>query len=140
MASASIVEDPAPSHVDTFLSSAIPDTPGPGEYDPILNDVTLKFSFGGKGISRHGRASPTPGPGAYRNPRAFGKQADSLRRSGSEIKFGTSTRDDINKVIVQASPGPAAYSHEAPHLGTSDGYAFGPDMVFFFRFTFLPYR
>lgn len=77
------------------------------------------YSFGTETRLPRGNLSSAPGPGAYRQGAATGKQLISTKKSSESVVFGTSTRDQVAKVYMEdadkafyglESPGPGAYA------------------------------
>jgi len=108
-------------------------TPSPGSYN-IVNPDKNKYkkasasAFGGN-MSKMDRAKTgylaeahqfrAPGPGCYQTGSMMSRQASSKKLSSPNMKFGSSGRDDIEKVYMPNSkqtgsakktPGPGAYN------------------------------
>lgn len=90
----------------------------------VLSTITSppKIGFGASKRSSPGRASPSPGPGAYRLRPTLGSGV-----GAPSAKFGTAGRDAASKVFIstehdkavggQDSPGPGAYRSAVDGLG-----------------------
>lgn len=98
--------------------SAIPANPGPGMYDPKLEQHGSMFSQTSKKVYEHDER--VPGPGTYEPVTSQTKLAVTNSRIGQGPKVGkdTSTRKD--------NPGPGTYQHERPKTaGPSFGFGTG---------------
>lgn len=56
------------------------------------------FGFGNSPRSAREYIGRVPGPGTYKTSKSLGPQSESIRPSSTKTVFGSSTRDDIQKV------------------------------------------
>jgi len=72
------------------------------------------FGFGNSPRNARERASTVPGPGNYRYGSSLGNQFASTRESACRTVFGTSTRDDIQKMYMDDDSAKTYYGLDSP--------------------------
>ena len=99
------------------------DTPGPGTYDPVLNNGQKGFAFRGREALT--RMSDTPGPGEYDYPE---KVYNTGKDIGRTIRINGRPQNASNS----STPGPGWYSPENGHSKSKKGnpaFSFGAKMT-----------
>ena len=94
------------------------------EKQPLSNNGTAaKFSFGTeerigkKGRGGRGKEVQKPGPGAYKMPSSLSRQFVSTKKSAASPRFGSSTRDNTQKLFMTTAHEKIHYGRHSPGPG-----------------------